>query len=129
MAFGKKGLSLCKNGFHKEEILSNFSLRKFWQLQATFKKIWSNLRLRLPLGPGYTTRATLILELDLPVFYRFAKSVMEPALICFFLFVCVCVCFFAVFRQNSRVPIFNSSMIIHPCTKDSLKIIENMNDN
>ena len=45
-----------------------------------------------------------------------------------FLFVCVCVfLFFAVSRQNSRVPTFNSRMIIHPCTKDSLEIIENLN--
>ena len=73
---------------------------------------------------------TLIFELGLPVFYRFAKSVMEPALLFFVVCarVCVCVCFFfAVSRQNSRVPTFNSRMIIHPCTKDSLEIIENMN--
>ena len=62
------------------------------------------------------------------MFYRFAKSVMEPALLFFVVCACVCVCvFFAVSRQNSRVPTFNSRMIIHPCTKDSLEIIENMN--
>ena len=45
-----------------------------------------------------------------------------------FLFMCVgFFFFFAVSQQNFRVPTFNSGMIIHPCTKDSLEIIENLN--
>ena len=120
----------CHFGFYDEQLLRNFSLRKFWQLWATFKKIWSNLRLRLPLRPVYATRNSVrrsYSSLTDLCFIASQKVRMEPVLLCFCLCVCVCVFFFAVSRQNSRVPTFNSRMIIHPCTKDSLEIIENMN--